>query len=109
MNNKRFFTAENAGYSINRIKLLRILLDGKVQCYACERKYTSEEKSFKGIPRMDRLEVSDWIVTMLPEKLTIELMCGCLIWNRIRSWTLITLTNMPHLWQERNNLKWKMK
>jgi hypothetical protein len=76
MNNKRLFTAENAGYSINRTKLLRILLDGKVQCYACERKYTSEEKSFKGIPRMNRLEISDWVSCSAPEKLTIQLMCG---------------------------------
>jgi len=76
MNNKRLFTAENAGYSINRIKLLRILLDGKVQCYACERKYTSEEKSFKGIPRMESLHISDWVVTVIPEQLTIELECG---------------------------------
>jgi hypothetical protein len=76
MNNKRLFTADHAGYSINRTKLLRILLDGKVQCYACERKYTSEEKSFKGIPRMNRLEISDWVSCSAPEKLTIQLMCG---------------------------------
>ncbi len=76
MNNKRIFTAEHSGHSINRTKLLRILLDGKVQCYACERKYTSEEKSLKGIPRMNRLEISDWVSCYAPDKLTIELMCG---------------------------------
>tara|TARA_R110000751_G_scaffold80323_3_gene162178 strand:+ start:395 stop:715 length:321 start_codon:yes stop_codon:yes gene_type:complete len=74
MNNKRLFSAEHSGHSINRIKLLRILLDGKVQCYACERKYASDREDSP--KRMDRLQVSDWIVTMLPEKLTIELKCG---------------------------------
>jgi hypothetical protein len=70
------FSAEHSGHSINRTKLLRVLLDGKVECRACERKYTSDEKSFKGILRMDRLQVSDWVVTAIPEKLTIELECG---------------------------------
>ncbi len=79
MNNKRIFTAEHSGHSINRTKLLRILLDGKVECRACDRKYTSEEKSFytsKGILRMESLHISDWVVTAIPEKLTIELECG---------------------------------
>ena len=76
MNNKRLFTAEHAGYSINRTKLLRVLLDGKVECRACERKYTSEEKSFKGVPRMNRLLFTDWVSCHDPDKLTIELMCG---------------------------------
>jgi hypothetical protein len=76
MAKENIFTATAGGHSINRTKLLRVLLDGKVQCYACERKYTSEEKSFKGILRMDRLHISDWIVTVVPEKLTIELECG---------------------------------
>ena len=76
MNNERLFTAEHEGYSINRTKLLRVLLDGKVECRACERKYTSEEKPFKGIPRMDRLLFSDWVSCYVPEKLTVELECG---------------------------------
>jgi hypothetical protein len=76
MNNKRIFTAEHEGYSINRTKLLRVLLDGKVKCRACDRKYTSEETSFKGIPRMDRLQFSDWVSCYVPEKLTVELECG---------------------------------
>jgi hypothetical protein len=64
------------GHSINRIKLLRVLLDGKVECRACERKYTSEENSvIRGVP-MTRLGVSDWVSCNDPYKLTVELRCG---------------------------------
>ena len=68
LNKKNIFSAEHSGHSINRTKLLRVLLNGKVECKKCEHRFRS------GI--MDRLHVSDWVVTVLPEKLTIELECG---------------------------------
>ena len=68
MNNKRIFTAEHEGYSINRIRLIRILLNGKVKCKECNIEFRS------GV--MKRLDVSDWVSCYAPEKLTVELHCG---------------------------------
>ena len=69
INHKNPFMADySQGYAINRIRLLRILLNGKVECKGCGNKFCS------GV--MKRLDVTDWVSCYAPERLTVELHCG---------------------------------